>query len=196
MAIVPSTTRFIGISPSVNLTERKSNITNAETQPYTMQDIIDTAATAQATNAAAEFIWSAGFSNLINGFDNRIPFNFNSISNANFSLIDAGTVNASIRVNTSGLYLINTKMNFFDIGDGIRFETKIFKGVAEPLSFLQVFQSSIYDNGNTNQIIDGTTMIQLNANDLIGIVVTPSANTPYPCDLGGLTPQVEIIKIA
>jgi hypothetical protein len=39
-------------------------------------------------------------------------------------------------------------------------------------------------------------MIQLNANDLIGIVVTPSANTPYPCDLGGLTPQVEIIKIA
>lgn len=196
MAIVPSTTRFIGISPSVDLTERKSNATNAETQPYTMQDIIDTAATAQATNAAAEFIWSTGFSNLINGFDNRIPFNFNSIPNANFSLIDAGTAYAGIRVNTAGIYLINTKMNFFDIGDGIRFETKIFKGVSEPLSFLQVFQSAVYDNANTNQIIDGTTMIQLNANDIIGIVVTPSANAPYPCDFGNVTPQLEIIKIA
>lgn len=196
MAIVPSTTRFIGISPSVDLTERKSSTTNAETQPYTMQDIIDTAATVQATNAAAEFIWNAGFSNLINGADNRIPFNFNTIPNANFSLIDSGTVNASIRVNTTGIYLINTKMNFYDIGDGIRFETKIFKGVAEPLSFLQVFQSAIYDNGNTNQIVDGTTMVQLNANDLIGIVVTPSANAPFPCDLGSVTPRVEIIKIA
>ena len=43
MAIIPSDTRFIGISPGVNLVEKKSNQLNAETQPYTMQDIIDTA---------------------------------------------------------------------------------------------------------------------------------------------------------
>ena len=42
MATVPSNTRFIGISPSVNLTERKAAIINAETQPYTMQDIANT----------------------------------------------------------------------------------------------------------------------------------------------------------
>ena len=43
MAIIPSNTQFIGISPDVNLTEKKSSRLNAETQPYTMQDIIDTA---------------------------------------------------------------------------------------------------------------------------------------------------------
>lgn len=196
MAIVPSTTRFIGISPSVNLTERKSSTINAETEPYTMQDIIDTAATVQATNAAAAFSWTAGFFNLANGVDNRIPFNFNPIVNANFSLLSPGTNFAGIRVNTAGVYQINTKMNFFDIGDGIRFETKLFVGQFEPLAFNRVFQSSIYDNLNTNQIIDGTTLIQLNVNDIVGIVVTPSANTPYPCDFGGLTPRVEIIKIS
>lgn len=43
MAIIPSDTRFIGISPGVNLVEKKSTQLNSETQPYTMQDIIDTA---------------------------------------------------------------------------------------------------------------------------------------------------------
>ena len=43
MPNVPLDTRFIGISPSVDLQERKSAMINAETQPYTMQDIVDTA---------------------------------------------------------------------------------------------------------------------------------------------------------
>jgi hypothetical protein len=42
MANVPLTTRFIGISESVDLTEKKSAALNAETQPYTFQDIITT----------------------------------------------------------------------------------------------------------------------------------------------------------
>lgn len=43
MANVPLDTRFIGISPNVNLTERRSAIINAETAPYTMADIVETA---------------------------------------------------------------------------------------------------------------------------------------------------------
>lgn len=43
MANVPLDTRFIGISTSVNLDERRSATINAETQPYSMQDIVDTA---------------------------------------------------------------------------------------------------------------------------------------------------------
>ena len=42
MSTVPSGTRFIGISENVNLAERKSSVLNAETQPYTIQDIADT----------------------------------------------------------------------------------------------------------------------------------------------------------
>jgi hypothetical protein len=37
--MIPEGTRFIGISPSVNLKERKSASINAETQPYTLDDI-------------------------------------------------------------------------------------------------------------------------------------------------------------
>ena len=43
MANVPLDTRFVGISPNVNLEEKKSSVLNSETQPYTMQDIVDTA---------------------------------------------------------------------------------------------------------------------------------------------------------
>jgi len=41
MAIVPNDTRFIGINPTVNLTERRSARINRETQPVSMQDITD-----------------------------------------------------------------------------------------------------------------------------------------------------------
>jgi len=41
MAIVPNDTRFIGINPTVNLTERRSARINRETQPVSMQDIAD-----------------------------------------------------------------------------------------------------------------------------------------------------------
>ena len=42
MAIIPSTEQFIGISPNVNTSERRSALVNADSEPYTMQDFIDT----------------------------------------------------------------------------------------------------------------------------------------------------------
>jgi len=42
MSIISSDTRFIGISTNVNLTERKSALINSQTEPYTMQDFVDT----------------------------------------------------------------------------------------------------------------------------------------------------------
>jgi hypothetical protein len=53
MAQVPLNTRFIGISQNVDLTEKKSSVLNAETQPYTMQDIVDTA---NSGNASMSFV--------------------------------------------------------------------------------------------------------------------------------------------
>jgi len=41
MAIIPISTRFIGISDTVNLIEKKSATVNKETEPYTLQDFID-----------------------------------------------------------------------------------------------------------------------------------------------------------
>lgn len=45
MANVPLSTRFIGISENVNLTERKSAVLNADTQPYTIADLVSTIGT-------------------------------------------------------------------------------------------------------------------------------------------------------
>jgi hypothetical protein len=42
MAQIPLDEQFIGLSASVNTTERRSALINAESQAYTMQDIIDT----------------------------------------------------------------------------------------------------------------------------------------------------------
>jgi hypothetical protein len=41
MSTVPSGTRFIGIASNVNLVEKKSALINSETQPFTIEDIID-----------------------------------------------------------------------------------------------------------------------------------------------------------
>lgn len=45
MAQVPLSTRFIGISNTVDLTEKKSSVLNAETQPYTIADLAATIGT-------------------------------------------------------------------------------------------------------------------------------------------------------
>lgn len=42
MAIIPSNEQFIGLSASLNTTEKRSALVNAESQAYTMQDIVDT----------------------------------------------------------------------------------------------------------------------------------------------------------
>lgn len=42
MATIPSTTKFIGLAESVDTTERRSALINAESQAYTMQDVTDT----------------------------------------------------------------------------------------------------------------------------------------------------------
>jgi hypothetical protein len=45
MAIIANDTQFIGIAPSIDLNGKKSALLNAQTEPVTMQDIIDTAGT-------------------------------------------------------------------------------------------------------------------------------------------------------
>lgn len=42
MAIIPNDEQFIGLSATVDTTERRSALVNAESQAYTMQDIVDT----------------------------------------------------------------------------------------------------------------------------------------------------------
>lgn len=63
MANVPLTTRFIGISESVDLTEKKSAVLNSETQPFTMQDIIDTIGEGNSYTSFIAKVTQSGTSN-------------------------------------------------------------------------------------------------------------------------------------
>jgi hypothetical protein len=58
MAIIPSNEQFIGLSSSVNTTERRSALVNAESQAYTMQDIVDTVGSAlpPAVNPTDQYV--------------------------------------------------------------------------------------------------------------------------------------------
>lgn len=58
MAIIPNDEKFIGLSASVDTTERRSALINAESQAYTMQDITDTVAAGMppATNPTTQFV--------------------------------------------------------------------------------------------------------------------------------------------
>jgi hypothetical protein len=58
MAIIPNDEQFIGLSPTVNTTERRSALINAESQAYTMQDITDTvsAGLPPATNPTVNYL--------------------------------------------------------------------------------------------------------------------------------------------
>jgi len=42
MAQIPVGTKFIGLSPNYQTKERRSTLINSESEPYTMQDFIDT----------------------------------------------------------------------------------------------------------------------------------------------------------
>ena len=53
MAIIPGGKRFIGISESVDLKEKKSALINSKTEPYTMSDIVDTVA---ASGGGGKFV--------------------------------------------------------------------------------------------------------------------------------------------
>jgi hypothetical protein len=61
MAIIPNDEQFIGLSATVDTTERRSALVNAESQAYTMQDIVDTV--------------SAEIPAPVNPTNNYIPYN-------------------------------------------------------------------------------------------------------------------------
>jgi hypothetical protein len=94
MAIVPNDTRFIGINPSVNLTERRSARINRETQPVSMQDITDsvrpykvyTALVSQSGENDPEVI-------VLENTIGEIEWNYRNVGNYSAELVDAFTDN-------------------------------------------------------------------------------------------------------
>jgi hypothetical protein len=89
--MIPSGTRFIGIADSVDLTERKSAGLNAETQPYTIEDIkgykVFTALLTQSGESVEDRISSGelviGVTYQITDWDNAANFDFTNVGAPN-----------------------------------------------------------------------------------------------------------------
>lgn len=120
MANVPLTTRFIGISESVDLTEKKSSVLNAETQPFTMQDIVDTVGSGSSSLSFVAKITQSGTSNPVTTvYENTAEF-----SSPYFVREDAGVYTmdlpsgytadkVSVSIN-NGMFTPTTFINFDD----------------------------------------------------------------------------------
>ena len=63
MSTIPSGTQFIGLASTVDTTERRSALINAESAAYTMQDIVDTIPSGPAYKVYTALLSQSGTSN-------------------------------------------------------------------------------------------------------------------------------------
>jgi hypothetical protein len=156
MATIPSTTRFIGISPTVNLKERKSALLNAETQPYTMQDIVDTSSSfgcfKDTTQQNSEGITSA----------NLVTINTTSISSG-VSIVSG----SRITFENPGKYLINFLGQFFFSGGSSNLNITIWYAKNGVIVEDSAFTFTTSSAQNDQVLGDLEDVISVNANDYI-----------------------------
>ena len=121
MANVPLTTRFIGISESVNLEEKKSSVLNAEAQPFTMQDIVDTVGGAGSRLSFIAKITQSGTSNpSVDVYENTAEFSTpyfvrQDIGTYTMDLPAGYTANkVSVSIN-NGMFTPDTFINFDEV---------------------------------------------------------------------------------
>ena len=101
--MIPNGTRFIGIAPEVDLTERGSALLNKRTEPYTIDDIrgykVFTALLTQSGGDATEYITSATIAPFVIGVTYEIAVNS---ANADFTNIGAPNNNIDTRFIATG----------------------------------------------------------------------------------------------
>jgi len=111
MANIPVTTRFIGIADSVDLTERKSAQINAETEPYTMQDIIDSVPVSSSGPLG-------GIYAIIQNFNNNPTLsstNLDQLGLISMTRFDTGIYQMNFPANTFSASPLNTMIDIKDL---------------------------------------------------------------------------------
>lgn len=129
MAQVPSGTRFIGIATSADLVERKSAVLNAQTQPFTIEDIASSVGSSQTLQQTVDlgnsFTDGSGITTLRGGGfidiedltgNNSTTISYDSLyiyngSNSARLKNNLGTGNREISLpNASGTLALNTQL--------------------------------------------------------------------------------------
>ena len=137
-----------------------------------------------------QLAWTSGYGNLTNGIDNTLPFNSNVFSHgAALSPSNLSTANAGIQFLYTGVYLINFRAHLFDLGSNMILSATLYTGTTGTTwSFSTILGRMRYEGTNTNQIQDSNFLIRVTSLPFyIQPRLQPSANAPFPADLGAPT---------
>jgi hypothetical protein len=137
-----------------------------------------------------QLAWTTGYVNLTNGVDNTIPFNSNVFSyGAALSASNLSTANAGVQFLYTGLYIVNVRAHLYDLGSNMILSTTLYTGTnGTTWAFSTTTGINRYEGTNTNQIQNTSFLIRVTSLPFyIQPRLQPSANSPFPADLGAPT---------
>jgi hypothetical protein len=137
-----------------------------------------------------QLAWTSGYFNLTNSTDNQIPFN-SSVFNVGAALATSNlsTSNAAVQFLYTGLYIVNVRAHLFDLGSNMILSTTLYTGTnGTTWAFSTTIGINRYEGVNTNQIQNTSFLIRVTSLPFyIQPRLQPSANAPFPADLGAPT---------
>ena len=163
------------------------------------------------TTPSAGFSWvngSPAYFNLTNGSDNYIPFNteiFNTNTNV-FELINSGSTagtlgnqGARIHFKQSGIYEISCQVHLYDLGANnidvlVRLSSSsTSNGTMSPITLLHDYKSN---DGVSDQLMNGTLLLNVTSAGYYTICVNPSSETPFPSDADSTPTRIFVKKVS
>ena len=170
-----------------------ANITAAGSAPTgasAFANIAQVAKTLAPLDGNIQLNWTTGYVNLTNAVDNRIPFN-TTIYNvgAATSASNLSTANAAVEFLYTGVYLFVVRAHLFDLGSNMTLSTTLYTSTDGTTWTLNTIVGLMrYTGTNTNQIQNATFTLRVTSLPFyVQPRLNPSANAPYPADLGAPT---------
>ena len=159
-------------------------------QSSAFANIMQVARTLAPLDGNIQLAWTTGYVNLTNGVDNQLPFNSEvfEIGSA-LSSNSLSTSNASVLFNSTGIYNVNMRAHLFDLGTNMTLSTTLYTSTnGTTWTILTIIGLMRYTGTNTNQIQNSSFLVRVTSLPFyIQPRLNPSANAPFPADLGAPT---------
>jgi len=165
-------------------------VSPAPTGASAFANIAQIARTLAPLDGNIQLAWTTGYVNLTNSVDNQLPFNSEvfevgtALSSNNLS-----TSNASVLFNSTGIYNVNMRAHLFDLGTNMTLSTTLYTSTnGTTWTLLTIIGLMRYTGTNTNQIQNSSFLVRVTSLPFyIQPRLNPSANAPFPADLGAPT---------
>ena len=151
---------------------------------------------------------SAPYFNLSNGANNFIPWNNTRenypASTEYYELFNSGTSTggdcARVQIKTAGLYLFQVGIHLYDLFSNVDVLVKLMQSANQTGFFPSpVTQGLMCDmkfaEVTADQMLVGSKILNVTANNYFTIAVEPSANSPYPSDANDGRTYFQITKL-